>query len=105
MGVAKALGKNRDGMLALLQVIARTVDQGSRFSAVRFAKSHAICEVLGIEQLDEDDLYQNLAWLADNQAKVEQRLFNQRFAAAAPTLFLYDVTSSYLEGNKNELAN
>jgi len=52
---AKALGKNRDGALALLQVIARTVDQDLRLWAVRFAKSHTVCDVLGIEQLDEDD--------------------------------------------------
>ena len=101
--IQKALGTERNGKLALLQVIARTIDQGSRLSAVRFAKSHAVCEVLGIRQLDEDDLYENLAWLAEHQESIEKELFALRFQESTPTLFLYDVTSSYLEGMCNEL--
>ncbi len=53
---------------------------------------------------DEDDLYANLDWLADNQAQIEKRLFAQREAASAPDVFLYDVTSTYLEGEHNALA-
>ena len=48
LGITKALGDDHDGKLALIQVIARTVDQGSRLSAVRFAQSHAICEIIGL---------------------------------------------------------
>lgn len=103
-GLAKALGHSLDAKLALMQVISRVIDQGSRLSAVRFAKRHALCEALGIEKLDEDDLYENLAWLAQNQERIEKKLFKERFPNATPTLFLYDVTSSYLEGDKNDLA-
>jgi hypothetical protein len=104
IGIAKALGSGRDGRLALAQVIARVVDQGSRLSAVRFAQRHAVCEVLGIDQLDEDDLYANLAWLAEQQEEIEKKLFARRYGDGVPALFLYDVTSSYLEGVCNELA-
>ncbi len=103
--VSKSLGNTAEAKLALLQVITRVIDQGSRLSAVRFAKRHAICEILGIEKLDEDDLYENLAWLADKQEEIEKKLFVNRFPGKKPTLFLYDVTSSYLEGNKNEFAD
>ena len=89
----------------MLQVIARAANQGPRLSAVRFAKSHAVCEILGIKKLNEDDLYENLAWLSAKQEAIEKKLFYQRFAQAPPTLFLYDVTSTYLEGMCNELAN
>jgi transposase len=102
--VSKALGNRAEGKLALLQVIARVIDQGSRLSAVRFAKRHAVCEILGIKKLDEDDLYENLAWIASKQEDIEKKLFKKRFPGKTPTLFLYDVTSSYLEGDKNELA-
>ena len=105
LGIAKALGFDRDGKLALIQVIARIVDQGSRLSAVRFAQSHAVCEVVGIDKLDEDDLYENLAWLTGQQEEIEKKLFNLRFPNIIPALFLYDVTSSYLEGVCNELAD
>ena len=47
IGIAEALGPSRQGRLAMWQVIARVVDQGSRLSAVRLATSHAACDVLG----------------------------------------------------------
>ncbi len=105
LGILRALGNDNDGRMALLQVIARVIDQGSRLSAVRFAKSHAVCEILGINKLDEGDLYHNLAWLAQHQEHIEKKLFEHRFPNTVPTLFLYDVTSSYLEGTCNELAD
>ena len=104
LGIDKALGTTRDGKLALWQVMARVIDQGSRLSAVRLAMSHAACDVLGVGTFDEDALYENLDWLAGAQAAVEDRLFAQRTKTKPVNLFLYDVTSSYLEGTHNELA-
>ena len=103
IGIVRALGEDRQGKLALLQVLARVIDQGSRLSAVRLAESHAICEILGIDKLDEDDLYENLGWLATQQEEIEKKLFASRYRDKIPTLFLYDVTSSYLEGECNAL--
>jgi transposase len=104
LGIAEILGHHRDGRLALWQVLARLIDQGSRLSAVRLATSHAACEILGLESFHEDHLYANLAWLAEHQPAIEQRLFRRRYGTAPPQLFLYDVTSSYLEGVENILA-
>jgi transposase len=84
-------------------VIARAIDQGSRLSAVRLATHHACCDLLGLEAFNEDDLYANLAWLSQQQCRIERRLFEALHPAAKPALFLYDVTSSYLEGSQNEL--
>src|SRR2546428_2561141 len=104
LGIEKALGTTREGKLALWQVIARVIDQGSRLSAVRLAMSHAACDVLGLGTFDEDALYENLDWLARAQASVEDRLYAQRTQTKPINLFLYDVTSSYFEGTHNELA-
>jgi Transposase DDE domain len=104
LGIAQALGTTREGKLALWQVIARVIDQGSRLSAVRLAMSHAACDVLGVGTFDEDALYENLDWLAGAQAAIEDRLFAQRTKTKPVSLFLYDVTSSYLEGTQNALA-
>jgi Transposase DDE domain len=104
LGIEKALGTTREGKLALWQVMARVLDQGSRLSAVRLAMSHAACDVLGIDTFDDDTLYENLDWLAGAQAAIEERLFVQRTTAKPVSLFLYDVTSSYLEGTHNALA-
>ncbi len=57
IGITKALGSNRQAKLALLQVIARIIYQGSRLSAVRLAMSHALCETIGIDTLNKDDLW------------------------------------------------
>jgi len=105
-GIEKALGKDFQGKLALWQVIARVLEQGSRLSAVRLAQVHAACDVLGIRRgFDENDLYENLRWLSHKQERIENRLFSARYSQGRPELFLYDVTSSYLEGDKNALGD
>ena len=102
LGLEKTLGTGFEGKLAFWQVMARLIGQGSRLSAVRLAQTHAACDVLEIRRgFDENDLYDNLTWLADHQERIEQRLFLSRRGKTKPQLFLYDVTSSYLEGEKN----
>lgn len=104
LGIPKVLGHDFDGQLALWQVLARVLEQGSRLSAVRLAQVHAACDVIGIRRgFDENDLYDNLTWLSARQGVIEDRLFAARSAQRKPELFLYDVTSSYLEGDKNAL--
>lgn len=106
LGIEKALGTERTGKLALWQVVARVIDQGSRLSAVRLAQVHAACDILAIRLgFNEDHLYENLAWIADNQKHIEKRVFKIRRKGTKPELFLYDVTSSYFEGVHNELAD
>lgn len=105
LGITKAIGGGFQGQLALWQVMARIIEQDSRLSAVRLHKVHALADVIGLQRgFDENDLYENLAWLSENQERIEQRLFAMRRGEDKPTLFLYDVTSSYLEGDKNALA-
>jgi len=102
-GIDTALGHDFAGQLALWQVLTRVLDQGSRLSAVRLAQVHAACDVIGIRRgFDENDLYDNLGWLSHQQEHIEDRLFASR-KGQKPELFLYDVTSSYLEGRDNAL--
>lgn len=104
LGITAALGPTREGKLALWQVIARVIDQGSRLSAVRLAGTHAACELLELEPFHEEHLYANLDWLQTQQVVIEQKLFHRLHRGQPPELFLYDVTSSYLEGEHNQLA-
>jgi len=53
LGDHAALGPTREGKLALWQVIARVIDQGSRLSAVRLAGTHAACELLELDPFHE----------------------------------------------------
>jgi hypothetical protein len=104
LGLNRVLGADRQGKLALWQVMSRLIGQGSRLHAVRLAESHGACAVLGLEPFNEDDLYANLAWLAEHQERIERELFKRRQKTKPSELLLYDVTSTYLEGMENILA-
>ena len=49
-------------------------------------------------------LYSNLSWIEQNQEEMEKRLQKIHGVKQNKNLYLYDVTSSYLEGECNELA-
>jgi transposase len=114
LGITKALGKSREAILFLWLVFARLIDQGSRLSAARLARQHVVCEILGLGAFDENDLYEAMDWGCANQEKIESKLFHMLKKRSrepepgcefeAENIFLYDVTSTYLEGNQNELA-
>src|SRR4030066_1110531 len=83
--------------------MARVIEQGARLSAVRLASYHGACDILNLEVFDEDDLYENLDWLSESQGRIEDQLFRKGYGGNPPVLYLYDVTSSYLEGMSNAL--
>ncbi len=102
-GVDAALGDSRMGRLAMFLVLARVAHRGSRLSATRWAETQAVGEALGLGAFDEDDLYEALDWMCDRQAAIEKHLA-RGLKRSPSTVYLYDVTSSYLEGQRNELA-
>jgi len=106
LGITRVLGRTQSGKLALFLTLARVAHQGSRLSAVRWAQQQAVSEVLGLSGFDEDDLDATLDALTQRQERIEQQLYRRYVArrGSPPVLFLYDVTSSYLEGEQNALA-
>jgi transposase len=108
LGITSSLGKNRHTPLVLLMIAARLLEPGSKLATMRWSKTHAVKEILGLEpeSFDENSFYRALSWLDEQQTNIEQKLFKSRYAKPLlPELFLYDVTSSYLEGSNNELAD
>ena len=58
LGIVDALGSTKHGQLALWQVIARVLEQGSRLSSVRLAEIYAIASVIDLKkEFNEEDLY------------------------------------------------
>ena len=106
VGMTRVLGPSEEGRLALFLVLARIAHGGSRLSAVRWAEQHAVSDILGLEQFDENDLYAGLDWLEAEQTRIEKRLYEAyvKDSGEPPAIVLYDVTSSYFEGEHNELA-
>jgi transposase len=104
LGLSTALGNSPIGKRALFLVLARLAHQGSRLSAVGWAQDRAVAQGLGLDPFHEDDLYAALEELGARQAKIEQALYRRylRRRGQPPRLFLYPVTSTYLEGECNE---
>jgi hypothetical protein len=106
LGIKAALGVTRQAELGYWQVLARVLRPGTSLLAmVRLATTCAAAAMLGWRRpFTEDDLYANGAWLEGRHAVIEGRLWQARPTAPKDQLFLYDVTSSYLEGDYNALA-
>lgn len=106
LGIKKALGVTREAELGYWQVLARVLRPGTSLLAmVRLASTCAAAAMLGWRlAFTEDDLYANGSWLEGRHAVIERRLWQSRANRPKDQLFLYDVTSSYLEGDYNALA-
>jgi|AntRauTorckE6833_2_1112554.scaffolds.fasta_scaffold19151_1 transposase len=103
LGITAALGKSNNGLLAFWQIYSRLISQGSRQTSIRLSESHETTFIPNLPSVNEKALYKNLQWLSDNQVDIETSMW-QFSDRAVSNLFLYDVTSSYLEGEQNELA-
>jgi len=106
LGISQALGYTKQAKLAMVQIAGRVLSQGSRnYLANEWQLSQATDTVFNLDEFTKYDLYDNLDWLCNNQDKIEKKIFTFRNKKQAiKEVFLYDVTSSYFEGSKNELA-
>jgi hypothetical protein len=95
----------RLGKLALALIVARVIEPAAKLSTARqlseATASHSLGAVLGLGEVDEDELYRALDVLGAAQPAIERAL--ARWHLKNGTLVLYDVTSSYLEGRCCEL--
>jgi hypothetical protein len=84
-------------------VFARLLFPGSKLSLKTASADSALAASCGLRQddLDEDRLYRAKDALSGNWAGIEKGLYAEAFPVA-PTLVLYDLTSSYFEGAKNK---
>src|SRR5512132_3111913 len=96
----------RLGKLALALIVARVIEPAAKLSTARqlseATASHSLGAVLGLGEVDDDELYRALDLLGAAQPAIEKALAKRHLKDG--TLVLYDVTSSYLEGRCCELA-
>jgi hypothetical protein len=108
IGLDRLLGPDgnrcRDLVLALL--VGRILDPVSKLAAGRALSpataASSLGEVLGLGEVDEDELYTALDWLLERQPAIEATLAKRHLSNG--TLVLYDVSSSYMEGRCCPLA-
>ncbi|AVQ71538.1 tail length tape measure protein [Microcystis sp. MC19] len=91
--------------LVVAMIVARIINPKSKLATARGFNSETCSQSLGqlldLEKGDEDELYNALDWLLEKQEKIEKHLAIKHLESG--TLVLYDVTSTYLEGNGCEL--
>ena len=97
-------GKERDIIVAL--IVARIIDPRSKLATVRGLHQDTLTsslgELLGLEKIDEDDVYAAMDWLTPRQKKIERALAKRHLQNG--TLVLYDLTSTWYEGHTCSLA-
>jgi hypothetical protein len=84
-------------------IFARLLFPGSKLSLKTRSADSALAAACGLEQgdLDEDRLYEAMDALSGRWVGIEKSLFSYAYPEA-PTLVLYDLTSSYFESAKNK---
>jgi len=99
-------GGNRCRDLVLALAAGRIIDPVSKLAAARALSpqtaSSSLGEVLGLGEVDENELYAALDWLLVRQPAIEAELARRHLHNG--TLVLYDVSSSYMEGRCCPLA-
>jgi transposase len=92
--------------LVLAMIVARVLEPASKLATSRSLHSDTLSSTLGellhLDSVSEDELYQAMDWLLPQQARIEQALAKRHLAEGA--LVLYDLTSTYFEGRHCPLA-
>jgi len=88
--------------LVVGMIAERLLAPCSKLATTRLWQTTTLSDQLGLGEADDDDLYRALDWLQARQARIEQRLAARHLAEGS--LVLYDVTSSYYEGQHCPLA-
>ena len=108
LGLERILHRTPSHMrnLALAAIIARVIAPASRLATARRLSpettSSSLATLLQLGPVSGNELLDMLDWLLKRQRWIERSLANRHLEGA--TLILYDVTSSYLEGQSCPLA-
>jgi transposase len=85
-------------------IFCRLTHQSSVSQSFRLKDNYFTQTLLSLENKSINDFYKTYEYLSQNQQEIENQLFKKQ-KKSTENIFLYDVTSSYLEGLKNELSD
>jgi transposase len=102
--IASKQSRQRD--LATAMIVWRVIDPVSKLSTAQGLRGEtarsSLGGVLGIEDVEDDELYAAMDWLFTRQGWMEKQLAKRHLVDGS--LVLYDVTSTYFEGRCCPLA-
>ena len=104
LGMAGMIGSKpcRQRDLVLAMVASRIVAPHTKLATTRWWHTTTLAQDLGVADASEDDLYAAMDWLLARQDAIQKKLAARHLSEGA--LVLYDLSSSYFEGNCCPLA-
>ena len=98
--IASRRSKERDLVIAM--IASRILCPQSKLALTRDWGNTTLGELLGVEEADDEALYVAMDWLYERQDAIEERLAARHLQEGGRVL--YDLSSSYFEGEKCPLA-
>src|SRR5580658_5100580 len=98
--IASRASPERDLVCAM--VAARVLAPHTKLATTRWWHTTTLAEEYDVLEADEMDLYAAMDWLLERQGQLEKKLAARHLSEGA--LALYDLSSSYFEGNSCPLA-
>jgi hypothetical protein len=98
--IASRASPERDAVCAM--VAARVLAPHTKLATTRWWHTTTLAEEYGVADQDETHLYAAMDWLLERQKPIERKLAARHLSEGA--LALYDLSSSYFEGNSCPLA-
>jgi hypothetical protein len=110
LGTARKLGleallapqPSRQRDLALAMIVGRVLQPASKLATTRLLDTTSLGPTLGVAQATEDELYAAMDWLLARQERIEKQLASRYLTPGG--IVLYDLTSTYVEGEHCPLA-
>jgi hypothetical protein len=93
-------GRQRD--LALALIVARVLRPASKLATTRWWADTTLAHDLGVVDAGTDEVYGAMDWLHQRQDHIERALARRHLEPGG--LALFDLSSSYVEGHKCQLA-
>uniref|UniRef100_UPI0025E741FF IS1634 family transposase n=1 Tax=uncultured Thiodictyon sp. TaxID=1846217 RepID=UPI0025E741FF len=102
--ISALLGREacRERDLVLAMIAARVLDPQSKLATTRCWDHSTLGALFSVSDADENALYAALDWLRERQPAIEQRLAKRHLQEGGRVL--YDLSSSYFEGESCPLA-
>jgi transposase len=104
LGFASLIGahSSRERDLVLAMVASRILAPSTKLATTRWWHTTTLAEEFDVVDADEDDLYAAMDWLLERQDAIQKKLATRHLQEGG--LVLYDLSSSYFEGETCPLA-
>lgn len=110
LGMAHRLGlaelmdaqPSRERDLVMAMIAGRVLQPASKLATTRLLDTTSLGPALGVAEATEDELYAAMDWLLERQQSIEEGLARRYLTPGG--VVLYDLTSTYVEGEHCPLA-